>query len=323
MEPFGDGADGALVEDGAVDGDGELEGLPAIAEVDRVGEVALARRDAVAGQLRLGLLAHRGGEIREDRRGIRIQPADGRAGEGVDDIRLQNAARGQGAGIDREDDAADRKFLRDRTGMDRAGATEAQQREIARIEPLFEQAHADRGGQIGIGDAENAGRRGIRPEPERHGDMSVDGPARGQVVEPHLATEEMRAVEAAERKVGIRHRRFGAALAVADGARHGARALGADAQGLSGTDTGDGPAAGADRPDLDHRHADGQAVDLALGDDFQSVVAHEGDVVAGAAHVDADEVGLGECAGERERRHRAAAGAGQQQSDRLGASDGR
>ena len=51
---------------------------------------------------------------------------------------------------------ADAEFFGDGAGVDRAGAAEAQQREIARIEPLLEQRDADGRGEIGVGDAQHA-----------------------------------------------------------------------------------------------------------------------------------------------------------------------
>ena len=53
----------------------------------------------------------------------------------------------------------------------------------------------------------------------------------------------------------------------------------------------DRAAAGADGADFDHRHAHRQAVDLALVHDLDAIVAHQRYVVAGAAHVDADDIG--------------------------------
>ena len=91
---------------------------------------------------------------------------------------------------------------------------------------------------------------------------------------------------------------LGAAVAVADRARIGARAARADFERADLVDPGDAAAAGADLDDVDdrqhHRMAAGVAADvIALGDRGLAVV-HQAGLGRRAAHVERDDVAVAE-----------------------------
>ncbi len=87
--------------------------------------------------------------------------------------------------------------------------------------------------------------------------MLFQGAARGFGIELHLAAEEAIGAEAAEREIGVGHRRLGAAEPVAGRTRCGAGALRADAQHAV-LDPRHRAAAGADLENIHHRDLDRQ-----------------------------------------------------------------
>ena len=233
------------------------------------------------------------------------------------DVGMQDAEGGEGAGIRREDHLADAQFLRHGDGVQPARAAEGKQAEVAWVEPLLEEAEPRRRGQGVVDHGQHPFRRRIRFQPQGLRHPGGDGLAGAFGVQRHGAAQEEAPVQPAEGDVHIRHRRLGAAPAVADGAREGARRARPDGEPPAGIHRREGAAAGADGADLDHRQAHRQAVDLALGHQRDLAALHHADVEGGAAHVGADEVRPAQRLGGAHGGERPAAGAGQEQPHRL------
>ena len=197
--------------------------------------------------------------------------------------------------------------------MERPRAAEREQREIARIVAFLDRHQADGAGQMIAGDGDDRRRRLDGVEPERRADLLDE--CRLDGFDRHAAGDARQGgrVELAQHQVGIGHGRFGAAAAVADRAGIGAGTVGSDLQDAGLGDARDRAAAGADRVDVDHRHANRHAVgDVLLRRQRGLAAADQGHVEAGAAHVAADQVGMarlladaggGERAGRRSRHH--------------------
>ena len=195
------------------------------------------------------------------------------------------------AGPRRDQHLRDAELARQRRGMQRAGAAEREQGEVARVVAARQAHHADRAGHPVVGDAHDRQRRRGRVEAERRADLlqqrRLDRRQRHAVVDGEQPVR----VEPAEDDVGVGDRRPGAAAAVADRPRRRAGALRADAQHARGIDRGDRAAAGADGVDVDHRHVDRHRVlELEVARDRRLAAEHERDVARGAAHVVGDDV---------------------------------
>ena len=111
---------------------------------------------------------------------------------------------------------------------------------------------------------------------------------------PHLAAEEVLRRQTAEHHIGVRDRRLGTAIAIADRARSSARTFGTDAHRGTRDDACDTAASGADLRDVDHRNLNRQALVVAADHDvscrhFHAVEDHAG-LGGGAAHVEGDRV---------------------------------
>ena len=71
----------------------------------------------------------------------------------------------------RDEQLRDRQLLRQRRRVQRPGAAEGEQREVARIVAARQAHHADRAGHLVVGDADDRRRRGGRVEAERRADV--------------------------------------------------------------------------------------------------------------------------------------------------------
>jgi len=109
--------------------------------------------------------------------------------------------------------------------MQRAGTAVGHQREIAGIEPPFGSDALHRIRHGGGRDPQDAFRRRRDIHSERPCHALAQSAFGGGDVEPHLAAEKSFRPQAAEQKIGIRHRRLAAAEAIAGGTGGGARAL--------------------------------------------------------------------------------------------------
>ena len=135
------------------------------------------------------------------------------------------------------------------------------------------------------------------------------------------AAEEIIRIEEAADEVGIGHGRLRAAAPVAGRARIGAGALRPDGQETAAIDRGDRAAAGRDRRHVERRHVDLAARDDAFGHFERRAALDEGDVGAGAAHVEGDEPALRLLAREIGARLGAGGGTGQQRVHGPAAGD--
>ena len=95
------------------------------------------------------------------------------------------------------------------------GAAEGDEHEVARIVAALHRDEAHRADHVGVGDLHDAAGRGERIEAEGRGHPLGNGAAGRVGVERHLAAQEERRVEAAQRQVRVGDGRRGAAQAVA------------------------------------------------------------------------------------------------------------
>lgn len=144
----------------------------------------------------------------------------------------------------------DAEFLGQATGMQRAGATEGDERELARIVAALDRQQADCLGHQRLGDADDAVRDIADVDPKR-ASHRLKRPERGVDVEPDNPFREVLRDDPAEDDVRVGDRRLLAAAAVASrpGIRPGA--LRADAWMSARIDPGDTPTTG---PDFDEVH---------------------------------------------------------------------
>ena len=220
---------------------------------------------------------------------------------------------------------ADAELVGQRRRMQRPGAAERRQHEGARIVAALH-GHDLQGLRHGVvDDVDDAGRRGARVDAQGFRQTLGNRGFRRRMIDRQVARQQRALVEIAEQQVAVRHRRLGAAAAVADRPRLGAGALRADAQAAGAIHPGDRAAAGRHLGQVDHRHADrmagavhpaiaaGAAADLVLGRRLVLPVADQAGLGGGAAHVERQQVAIarlprhqrrGHHAGRRSRLHR-------------------
>ena len=224
---------------------------------------------------------------------------------------MQEPERRERAGAGRHDRVDDAHLCRQPVDVDRAGATEPDQSEVARIEPALDGHQPERARHRGVGDLHDpeGGRDDIAARAGRR--SARDRAGRGVDVEVELAAEEGIGAEPAEHEVRVGDGRLLAAAAVGGRSGLGAGADRADAQRAAGVDPGDGAATGADLGQLDDRRANGIArparrarawlrdrPDVVLLGDLRRPAADQADLGGGAAHVERDGVGQAEVRGE-------------------------
>ena len=135
---------------------------------------------------------------------------------------------------------------------------------------------------------------------------------RARRVEPHAAAGKGAGIEEAAGKEGIGQRRPRAAASVAGRAGIGARAFRSDLEHAGLIEPDHRSAAGADRRDADHRHHDRKVGDVFGLADLGAAILDEGDVGAGAADVERDQVALPRAGGDRDRADHPRGRSGQQ-----------
>ena len=303
VESFGDVAKGRRVERAGRNGDGELVGLALVARIDGALEAPALRRHAGTLEHRRAL-ALQGGEGGLQGGGI------GGSSIGVDRahvVALQVGAhepeRGERARDRRADDLGHAELGRECRGVQRPGAAEGREGELARVVAALHR-HDLQGFRHRVVDHVDDGRsRGADIDAQGLGKALGDGRFGGGVIDGEIAAKQRALVEVAEQQVAVGHRGLGPAAAVADGAGVGAGAPGADAQGPSAVHPGDGAAAGGHLGEIDDRHADrvagavhpavgaGAAADLVLRRRLVLAVADQARLGGGAAHVEGNEVG--------------------------------
>ena len=175
--------------------------------------------------------------------------------------------------------------------VQRSGAPECDEGDVAGVESLLRGADPDRALHVRIGDADDSGRRLLEAQAERRPDPVHDCAPGGFEVELHLAAEESIGVQPAQHDVRVGNGRLGSAAPIRGGAGLGARALRPDVQAVSNIEPRDAARPCTDGVDLDHGQHDGMLRDAAFGGHAQLSAADQRDVGARAAHVHAEQIG--------------------------------
>ena len=183
------------------------------------GGTASAASHACGLSLELGVHGADGGEV------VVGRLLQTRARVVVAHLGAEQAERRQHAGMARDDDRAHAEQRGEVGAVQRAGAAEGHQREVARVVAALDRHQPERADHVVVHDVEDALRRRLQREPERPGHPLLDGPPRPIDVERDLAAEQVRR-DAAEHQVGVGDGGLLAAGAVADRARLRPRALG-------------------------------------------------------------------------------------------------
>mgnify|MGYP002074720603 CR=1 FL=1 len=139
----------------------QFEGLAVVAHVGGDGDAAALGRDAVLRQARIGLGAQRGQGFADARQARRLRAHDARARDVLREVREQDSMGRECTGFAREGDLRHALLPRHPGRVQPARATEGEQAEVARVEPLLEQRQPDRRAEVGVGDGEDALRRGL------------------------------------------------------------------------------------------------------------------------------------------------------------------
>ena len=294
----------------------DLVGLAAIAHVAGSFEANRIRAHPFPAQLPVQIAFERLVDLLEGRRRGRV-----RVHQPGDDIRVlhigqQHPQSREYPGLDRHEDALDAEILGDQSGVERARASEGQQREVARIPASLDRDRADADGHSGdLNPDDGHGRLG-RVHPQGSTDMFLDCAARGVHVQAHLAAREIRRIDVAKRHGRVGTGRLHPALAIADRTRIRARAFRTDLESAP-DHPGDAAAARAYGVDVDLRHLHRIGADLAFGRESDLTAAHEADVEAGAAHVHGDDIVEPRRPGHPDRAHDPARGTGEQGVHRM------
>ena len=226
----------------------------------------------------------------------------------------QQPERGQHARPRRHDDRSHAEQPRQRAAVQRPGAAEREEREVARVVAALHRHHADGADHVVVDDGEDAARGGLDAHAQRLGDAAVDRCACAFGIESEAAAQQV-GRQVAEGEMGVRDGRLDAAAAVADRPRHGTGALRAHDQRARVRHARDGTAACADGDDVDHRQADRPVADAAGGGETRLAAVDQGDVGRGAADVDADQVRVPAAGADIGRTDRAGRRAGQRRLD--------
>src|SRR5262245_65680692 len=113
--------------------------------------------------------------------------------------------------------------------MQGGSSTEREDGEASRVDTATHGNEPDTFGHVGVDDAIDPLRRGHAIDAELVSD-AIDGRFGGATSEAHAAAEKIVGIEEAENEVGIRHRRLGAAAAVASRPRLRTGTLGSDVE---------------------------------------------------------------------------------------------
>ena len=230
-----------------------------------------------------------------------------RAHEVVADVGDEAAERGGDAGARGHQHPRDGQLARERGGVEGTGAAEREEDEVARIVAALQRDQADGARHLVVGHADDGGGDLVGAEAQVGADLLVEDVAHAIELRRPRHAEQPAGIQAAEQEVRVRRGRLVAAAAIADRSRLGARALRPHLEDAGRVHARDGAAAGADRVDVDHRHAHRQPVaHLLVRAHGGHAVADHADVEAGPAHVAGDDVAI--AGGERGVRGRLDAG---------------
>ena len=185
----------------------QLVALADVAAVERADHLDVRSGNAVAlepaAQLRLELVE------------LAVQPVGVDAALELEDgahlvvlqVARQQPARRGDPGMRRHEHLGDLERVRDLRGMERAGAAEGDERELARVVALLDRARANRPGHVRVGDREDPLGGLEQAEPELVGEPLHDRNG-GVAVERHPPAEEPPGVEPAEHEVRVADRRL-------------------------------------------------------------------------------------------------------------------
>ena len=235
----------------------------------------------------------------ELRQALGGQAGDVGAGEFERRRRRQEAQRRGHPGARRADVAAHLEGPRDRVRVHRTRPAEGDQFQASGVATTFGHVHSGGGDHVLVHHPEDAVRRVGHAQAHRLGDDLADCIFGRFAVEAHAPPQEVVRVQIAQQHVRIGDRRLGAALAVAGGARFGARGLRTHLQQAQLIDPRD---AAPTRPDLDQ--FDGGDPDRQAAAAFEAVhprdlegVGHRWSAVPdqahlgrGTAHVERDQI---------------------------------
>ena len=302
-----------------VEGDGML--LSDITHVRRAPDDDLRGARSVLGDGFLPFIGHRSVFL-FDGSEIHVGEAhDAGMDEIVAEVREQHAGGGEMPGRRRDQHLPDADLARDERRVQRPRAAIDKEGEGARVESALGRHRLHRIGHGGGGNAQDAVRRFRGGQPKRRSDLVHHGALGRGFVEPHLAAEEMSGVEPAEQQIGVGHRGFAAAEAIARGPRRGAGALGTDTQRLAVAQPCDAAAAGADLENVHHRDLDRQgafvSADQRAARGERLALEDDAGLGAGAAHVEGDHVVEADRATHRARADHARSRARFQHADAI------
>ena len=204
------------------------------------------------------------------------------------DARFEQPLRGQHSGPRRHDQGLDREALGDCAAVERAGAPEQHEREVARVVAALHREHADRFRHRGVANGMDAERRLREAALHRLGE-GADRAFR-RIGPQANAARESRGVEVAQHETRIGHGGGGPAASVAGRAGIGSRALRPDLEHPRVVEPRDAAAAGSDGVDVDHRHPERIAADAPLARNERRPAARERNIRARTADVEGDEL---------------------------------
>ena len=287
--------------------DGQLRGLSLVLGVDLDLQPLPGVVEPLAGQQRPALAA----DAVEDRVGpLRVQRGQRLAvalHEVMLDVREQQPEGAEHARRRRDDHAPDAERGGQPGRVHGTAAAEGDHREAPRVAPALAGDRAQRPAHLHVGEGVHApGRLGLG-EAGRLRQPLAHRRVRPLGIDREGAAEQVLGIQEAQCHVGVGDGRFGAARAVADRARHRAGGVRADLQTPGAVHPGDAAAAGGHLGDVDGRHAQHvagaaqqavtgvhAAADLVLGRQQHLAALDDGRLGGGAAHVEADQIGLAE-----------------------------
>lgn len=169
-------------------------------------------------------------------------------------------------------------------------APEADERELAGIEPLVDGGDARGARHLRVDHVADRGRGGFDGHPHRTGDVFSNASLGGLGVERYGPAGERLGVQYPEDEVGVGHGRQFAAAAVTRRSGIGTGAVGPDPERADLVDSGDRTAAGTDRLDVGERPVDLQPLDLPVGHLDRLPIGDGGHVAGRSAHVEGEDV---------------------------------
>ena len=305
--------DAPALDDAAAERHLELVGLARVPHLREPFHGDGIRSDTVAAHLDApgGLQLFEGGSHRGGIGGLRT----GREGTVpvALDARFEQPLRGQHSGSRRHDQGLDREAFGDRAAVERAGAPERHEREVAGVVAALHREHADRFRHRGVADGVDAERRLREAAPHRLGE-GADRALR-RIGSQANAAGEPRRIEVAQHEARIGHGRGDSTAPVAGRAGIGARALRPDLEDSGVVEPRDAPASGTDGVHVDHRHPERIAADAPLARDERRSAARERDIRARPSDVESDELAPARALSRRAAAQRAGRGAAQQGGD--------